>query len=131
VPDETVPGVSILGYRKLVEVYGHWITFHDASVETVLIERVGPTVTIGFRTCDMAYRDGELVEDDRQAKVVIRWHGVRELKLEGIDPEGRNWIDGLALSPQNEHVRTEIKLMDGFRGAIVARQMEIVEVVPL
>jgi hypothetical protein len=44
----------------------------------VLIEREGPAVTIGFETCDMAYRDGEPIEDDRKARVVMSWRGVRE-----------------------------------------------------
>jgi Immunity protein 50 len=131
VTDEASPENLVIGHWKLVEVYGYWITFHDASVETVLIEREGPTVTIDFETCDMAYRDGELVENDRRAKVVIRWQGVRELRLEGIDPAGRNWIDGLTWKAQGEDIRGELELMDGLRGTIVAQRVEIVEVEPL
>jgi hypothetical protein len=129
--DENSPEIPIDGYRKLVEVYGYWISFHDASVETVLIERRSSTVTIGFETCDMAYRDGDLVETDRLARVVVRWHGVRDLKLEGIGSEGRNWIDGLILKPWGEDILGELELMDGFHGTIVAQRVEIVDAEPL
>jgi hypothetical protein len=30
VTDEASPENLVIGYRKLVEVYGYWITFHDA-----------------------------------------------------------------------------------------------------
>ena len=129
--ENDAPECSIVGARKLTDVYGYWISFHDATVENVLIERQGPTVTICFETCDMAYLDGQLVENDRRAKVVVRWHEVQELKLEGIDPEGRNWIDGLALIPKREGIQGELELMDGFQGKIVARRVEVVDVCPL
>jgi hypothetical protein len=127
-PEEDIANVKIAGASKLTDLYGGWISFHDASVETVLVERVGPTVTIGFKTCDMAYHAGELVDGDRKARVVMRWHQVQELSLIGIDPAGRNWIDGLVLTDRGKDVRTELELMDGMRGVIVARSVEIVEV---
>ena len=52
--ENDAPECSIVGARKLTDVYGYWISFHDATVENVLIERQGPTVTICFETCDMA-----------------------------------------------------------------------------
>lgn len=128
VPEDKAPDVPVLGMSKLTDVYGDWITFHDATVESVLIERQGPAVTIVFRTCDMAFRHGELVDKDRKARVVVRWRQVRELSLEGIDPDERNWIDGLTLTPSGEWVRSELELMDGLHGVIVARSVEVVEV---
>ena len=56
---------------------------------------------------------------------------MQELKLEGIDPEGRNWIDGLTLIPKREGIQGELELMDGFQGKIVARRVEVVGVCPL
>jgi hypothetical protein len=55
---------------------------------------------------------------------------VQELSLVGVDPEERNWIGGLAFTPVGENVRGELELMDGMRGLIVARQVEIVDVRP-
>ena len=132
-PDETGPDVPVIGVSKLTDVYGYWISFHDASVESVLIERHGPPVTVAFGTCDMAYRDGKLVDSDLAARVVVRWRQVQECSLEGIDPDGRNWIDGLSLAPSGpsgEWVRSELELMDGLHGKIVARQVEVVDVEP-
>ena len=129
--ENDVPDVAIIGAEKLTDLYGGWITFHDASIESVLIDRRGPTVTIEFETCDMAYRGDELVDGDRKARVTVRWHRVQELSLVGVDPEERNWIDGLALTPVGEDVRGELELMDGMHGVIVARQVEIVDVKPL
>jgi hypothetical protein len=56
----------------------------------------------------MAHRAEGLLTSDRKAKVIVRWHGVRELSLAGIDPEQRNWIDGLALTPVDEGVRADM-----------------------
>ena len=130
VPEDNAPDVPVLGMSKLTDVYGDWITFHDATVESVLIERRGPAVTIVFETCDMAFRNGELVDQDRRARVVVRWHQVRELRIEGIDSEERNWIDGLTLIPSGEWVTSELELMDGLHGVIVARSIEVVDVEP-
>ncbi len=79
----------------------------------------------------MAYRGDELLNSDRKARVIVRWHRVQDLSLAGVDPEERNWIDGLALTPVGEDVRGELELMDGTHGIIVARQVEIVDVQPL
>jgi hypothetical protein len=123
------PGVEILGASQLSDLYGYFIAFHDAVVESVLIERQGPTVTIHFTSCDVAYDGDRLTESDLRAAVVMRWHEVGELSLEGIDR--RNWIDGLEFSREGESIRTEIELMDGIRGHITARRIEIVDVQPL
>ena len=76
--ESNVPRVPIIGAEKLTDLYGGWISFHDASIESVLIERRGPTVTIEFETCDMAYRGDELLSCDRKARVIVRWHGVQD-----------------------------------------------------
>ena len=82
--ENNVPHVAIIGAEKLTDLYGGWISFHDASIESVLIERRGPTVTIEFETCEMAYRGDELLDSDRKARVIVRWHRVHELSLTGI-----------------------------------------------
>jgi Immunity protein 50 len=128
--DKNDPRMAIIGAEKLTDLYGGWISFHDASIESVLIERRGPTVTIEFETCDMAYRGDELLDSDRKARVIVSWHKVQELSLAGVDPEEHNWIDGLAFTPVGEDVRGELELMDGMHGVIVARQVEIVDVEP-
>ncbi len=123
------PGVDIRGASRLTDLYGYFISFHDATVESVLIERQGPTVTIRFTSCDAAHDGRNLKDSDLQAAVVMQWHEVGDLSLEGIDR--RNWIDGLHFSREGEFIRTEIELMDGTRGHITARRIEIVEVQPI
>jgi Immunity protein 50 len=49
VPQSSVPNVAIIGAEKLTEVYGDWISFHDARLESARIERLGPTITIEFQ----------------------------------------------------------------------------------
>ncbi len=126
--DKDGPRVAIIGVEKLTDLYGGWISFHDATIESVLIERLGPTVTIEFETCDMAYRDGELLDSDRKARVIVRWHRVQELSLAGVDPDEHNWINGLVFTPVGDDVRGELELMDGMHGVIIARKVEILEV---
>src|SRR4051812_4811423 len=92
--DDAVPK-EIVGTSKVTDLYGHWPTFHDASVESVLIERVGPTVTIRIGTCAMTY-DGDMVRvPDQRATVVIGWQEISDLEIKGVDAEGWNWIEGL------------------------------------
>jgi Immunity protein 50 len=59
--DQTTAFVE--GSSKLVELYGYWISFHDAAVETVQIEREGPTVTIAFTANDAVLKEGQ---EDRE-----------------------------------------------------------------
>jgi hypothetical protein len=129
-PDHAGPKVEVLGASKLTDLYGYWPSFHDATVESILIERVGPTVTIRFETCDMAC-DGDTVrEPDRRARVVLRWHEVEDLELRGIDPEEHNWIDGLTFGLRDGGIRSELLLMDGLHGWLDARRVEVVDVEP-
>jgi hypothetical protein len=123
------PGVDILGASRLTDLYGYFISFHDAAIESVSIERLGPTVTIRFTSCDGAYEDHTQTDSDLQADVVMRWHEVADLSLQGIDR--RNWIGGLDFFREGEFIRTEIELMDGIRGHITARRIEVVDVQPI
>ncbi len=122
------PGVVITGASKLIVLYGYFPSFHDAAIESILIERDGPTVTIRFTTNDAAYRGDELQDADQLAIVVIQWSEVSDLRLSGIDR--RNWIDGLTFSVEGSSIRSELELMDGIDGFIVARRVEVVEVQP-
>jgi Immunity protein 50 len=122
------PGVDILGASRLTDLYGHFTPFHDAAIESVSIERLGPTVTIRFISCDAAYDGDMLTDSDRRADVVMRWHEVADLCLQGIDR--RNWISGLDFFREGESIRTEIELMDGIRGQITARRIEVLDVQP-
>jgi hypothetical protein len=122
------PGVLITGASKLIDLYSYFPSFHDAAVESILIERDGPTVTIRFTTNDAAYRGDELQDPDQLAIVVIQWSEVSEMRLSGIDR--RNWIDGLTFSAEGSSIRSELELMDGIHGFIVAGRVEVVEVQP-
>ena len=123
------PGAVIAGASKLIELYGYFPSFHDATVESIFIEREGPTVTIRFITNDAAYRADKLQNPDQLAMVAIQWHEVSDLRLLGIDRH--NWIDGLAFSIEGGSIRSELELMDGLQGVIVARRVEVVEVQPV
>lgn len=129
--DHDGPEVEVLGASKLTDLYGYWPSFHDATVESILIERVGPTVTIWFETCDMACDDDKVREADRRARVVLRWHEVEDLELRGIDPEEHNWIDGLMFGLRDGGIRSELLLMDGLHGWLNTRWVEVVDVEPL
>jgi hypothetical protein len=123
------PGVDILGASRLTDLYGYFTPFHDAAIESVSIERLGPTVTIRFTSCDAAYDGDTLTDSDLRADVVMRWYEVADLSLQGIDR--RNWIGGLDFFRDGEFIRTEIELMDGIRGHITARGVEVLDVQPI
>lgn len=124
----------IHGASKLKDVYGYWISFHDAAVESVIVERVGPTVTIRFRTNDAVSTDGGETfnyEKDQLAHVVMRWHEVRDLTLTGVDWEENNWIGRMEFELQRDRVLTTVEQMDGPHGTILAERVEVLSVEPI
>ncbi len=123
------PDVVIIGASKLIDIYSYFPSFHDAKVESILIETDGPTITIRFITNDAAYCGDELQNPDQLAKVVMQWSEVSDLRILGIDR--RNWIDGLVFSMDGTTIRSELELMDGIEGFIVARRVEVVEAKPI
>ncbi|MFN3649465.1 MAG: Imm50 family immunity protein [Armatimonadota bacterium] len=123
------PSELMEGTEKLRALYGSWISFHDAVVESVLLERVGPTVTIRFITNDAVSTDGGQTADlanTRRASVVMRWHEVRDLVLSGVDWDENNWIDGLKFVRSRDTICTLIERMDGTHGFIQAERVEVV-----
>jgi hypothetical protein len=120
----------IEGVSRVVDLYGSWVSFHDAAVESVLIEREGPAVTIRFRTCDSVSKAGA-PERDLRAYVTLRWQDVRDLCLAGIDWEENNWIDGLLIERHRDLLHTTLVKMDGIHGFLVAGRLEVVGVEPL
>jgi hypothetical protein len=124
VEDEVIPLIE--GADKLIGLYGYWITFHDAAVETVVIERVGPTITIHFRTNDW---HEETDNRDFIAKVVMRWLEVEDFMLSGVDEQ--NWIGNMHFTRLGDVIRTEVKPMDGTHGFIRARRVEVVSADPV
>jgi hypothetical protein len=128
------PTTLIEGADRLLAIYGSWISFHDAAVESVVLERVGPTVTIHFRTNDVPLPDdGNPLgsRDSRIARVVMRWHEVQDVVINGLDWDENNWIDGLTFVPRGESICTVIEPMDGTRGYILSRRVEVVSAEPL
>jgi hypothetical protein len=121
--------VEIVGSSMLADVYGYWPSFHDSVVESITIDRIGPTVTIEFTTCDMVCDGDVMKEPEQEARCVLRWHGVSELSLGGIDATQRNRIGGLAFSSVGDGLLCVIELMDAIHGVIVAGTVEVLAVV--
>jgi Immunity protein 50 len=115
----------IEGAAQLVEFYGYWPSFHDATVEAVLIDSKGPTVTIHFHVNDLVQREG-IKEADQRARVTIRWHDVSDLRVSG-DPS-ENWLWEMIFRENEDDVRTELAPNGGFGGTIIARRMEVVDI---
>jgi hypothetical protein len=125
------PPAQITGASKLIDLYGYYDPFHDAIVERITIERLGPIITIEFETCEMVCIDGVEGNPDQRAVVTIRWFEVEEMSLQGVDPTQNNRINGLNFSARGTGLETVIELMDGLYGSILARRAEVLEVVPL
>jgi Immunity protein 50 len=121
---------SIEGAAELVHFYGYWPSFHDARVETITIEREGPTVTITFITNDLVVKDGQK-QGDRLAKVTLRWYEVEEVDLRATEWGEENWVWDLNLAAHENGLRTELLPNEGIGGSILARRMELLEVQPI
>jgi hypothetical protein len=117
----------IEGAAKLVDFYGYWPSFHDARVETISIEREGPTVTIGFTTNDLVVKDGK-EQGDLLAKVTLRWYEVEELALRATEWSEENWVWDMNLTAHEKGIHTELLPNDGIGGSILSRRMEVLEV---
>ncbi len=113
----------VKGDEKLTSIFGRWPSFHDAVVETVQIERVGPTVTISFRLNELS-ASGLIHRVD----ATLRWHEVNQLEIKGVDEEENNWIWGLDLERTAEGVDTVLWQMDGIHGRIRSAGLEVLDV---
>jgi hypothetical protein len=120
----------IEGAGKLIDLYGYWPSFHDAEVETISIEREGPTVTITFTTNDLVVKDGQR-QGGRLAKVTLRWYEVEELSLRATDWSEQNWLWDLSLSAGENGIHTDLLPNDGIGGSILARRIEVLDVQPI
>ena len=121
---------SVAGADKLIAVYGWSTPFHDAVVERVVIERLGPAVTMDLRTNEMCIL--EEPQRDVLARVTMRWDGVQDLRLLGADPNEENWIWGMDFFQVGDFIRADILQMDGIHGWILAERVEVltVETIP-
>lgn len=120
---ELVEGASLL-----ISAVGRWPSFHDAAIQQIVIDRVGPTVTIIFRMNEMV-GDGDA--PDFRANVTLRWHEVEKLSLSGVDVEENNWIWGLKLTREENWLDATLEEMDGTHGTIRARRLEVFDCEPV
>jgi hypothetical protein len=120
------PHERVIGVEKLLRLYGYWPTFHDASVERVILEREGPTITIDF-----ILNDTVLLPDHPQKCILVtatlQWQEVGDVEMLGIDWDENNWIYGLKLTLNGEYIYTVLDEMDGTHGYIYARRLEVLD----
>jgi hypothetical protein len=122
---------AVVGADKLVEVYGWATPFHDTVVDQVVIDRVGPTITMRLRTNEMCVIEGR-EKPDVLTWATLRWTDVHDLRFSGLDWDENNWIWGMQFKREGELIRTELEPMDGFHGFILSGRVEVasVEVIP-
>ena len=136
-----VEGVSRLGRRELVEIFGHWPAFHDAEVVRFCLDRgpasiESPTAEVDIHvfemTKDVSPTGHYLLRD--HTLVTLRFRGVTELELMGFN--GQNALFNLGIDDvteqQIEGVKYEVTLDSsyGVGATFFCRDAEVVQVRP-
>jgi len=112
---------EISGATRLLEIYGYWPTFHDATVEQINIRRETAEVVMIFHYIDL--RSGG--ESEAATEIHILWKDVQryELLLEGYV------VYGVAFSYDDDFILTEFEEYRwGLGGKIRSKAVEITNV---
>ncbi len=133
----------IEGAEKLISIFGHWPSFHDAEVVWVRLDRRPvhedaylPTLEASIHTFEMTNEvgpDGYFVLR-HHVLVHFRFHEVDELQLEGFNCQ--NALFGLMISDirdrQLERIHFEVSLQSAFGlgGSFLCHQIEVIDVSP-
>ena len=113
---------TIPGSDKLLEIYGYYPTFHDASAVAFHYDGNSQSLTIAFEYWDEV--KDEIDEEQGKWKITLRWIGVLavDLKSEGTD------ISNVDFLPGTHEVVTTLAENYGLYGTITSKSVEVVSV---
>jgi hypothetical protein len=127
----TVMVPEIPGADAVVAWFGHWPSFHDAEVLSVVINRGGVSM-IRFHTWNVSAkvdRTGHFARE-REAIVAFEFVGIKTLRLHGEDAGTENVIQRLGIEqrigiePTEEGYRLELAPFYGLAGELT-RAMDV------
>jgi hypothetical protein len=124
---------TIIGYEKVLTVFGKWPSFHDAEVISLALERdVGEECTAPRMTVTLHAFRLEVSPDDpsrNDSLVSLQFRAVEKLKL--ADFNHQNAINGITISTQwSDQLQRQVlqvKFLQGF-GLSCEFQSEEIEV---
>jgi hypothetical protein len=102
------PEHFVVNADKLVSVYGRWPSFHDAEIETVIMDRRGPFIQIRLEAHE---RTDELTEEGvyrrlKRCVITFRFTDVENLALDDFNHQ--NVIAEMVMH-RGEKVKVEIQ----------------------
>jgi hypothetical protein len=131
---------KIVGYQQVIDLYGHWPSFHDAEVISLKLNRNsdsefdGPTIQFEIHTFTMTG------ETDESGHFKCINHAVIEVKLDGVESsniEGfnhQNAMDALSIEESKGDGEYGVRFIIEFEPAfgmsaeIICRRIEILKI---
>jgi hypothetical protein len=117
---------EIPGAEAVVAWFGHWPSFHNAEVLSVVINRSGVSM-IRIHTWNVsarADRRGHFVRE-REAIVVFEFAGIKSLRLHGEDAKGQDPVHANGIERTDQGYRFEFAPSFGLAGELTVEQIAV------
>jgi hypothetical protein len=117
---------EIPGADAVVAWFGHWPSFHNAEVLSVVVNRGGVSI-IRIHTWNVtarADRTGHLARE-REAIVVFEFAGIKSLRLHGEDEDRPGLVHGNGIERTDQGYRFEFVPSFGLAGELTVEQIAV------
>src|SRR5919108_3684774 len=115
---------DIPGADAVVAWFGHWPSFENAEVLSVVINRGGRSM-IRIHTWNLSARvdrKGQFTRE-REAIIVFEFAGIKNLRLHGDDEERQNSVHAESIERTEQGYRFQFAPSRGLAGELTAEQI--------
>ena len=117
---------EIPGAEAVVAWFGHWPSFHDAEVLSVVINRDAVSI-LRIHTWNVsarANRRGHFARE-REAIVAFEFEGIKSLRLHGEDAKRQDLVHGNGIERTEHGYRFEFAPSFGLAGELAVEQIAV------
>jgi len=117
---------AIPGADAVIAWFGHWPSFHDAEILSVVINRGGPSL-IRIHTWNVSSRldrTGQSIRE-REAILVFEFAGIKSLRLQGEDADRQNLVYGDGIERTEQGYRFGFAPSGGLAGELTVEQIAV------
>jgi hypothetical protein len=118
----TIPGADAVS-----RFFGRWLSFHDAEILTLHIDRESKRSFLrirAFTTTDQTDAAGHFVRD-RDALVRFDFSGIRAMRIEGEAADAQNVVQSLTIEQVDDGYRLELAPCYGLAGVLEVATLSI------
>ena len=117
---------AIPGADAVVAWFGHWPSFHDAEILSVVINRGGLSM-IRIHTWNVSTkldRTGQSLRE-QEAILVFEFAGIKSLRLQGEDADRQNLVHGDGIERTEQGYRFGFAPCCGLAGEITVEEIAV------